>query len=174
MLGLVAVAVLSMLFAREQKRLNQELTQANDKQKRLYVELEQTNEKMAEMIDRLRGGQSRLAQKQAEYDLEQGNLGEGLLWLARSYELALPDDSPLREELRTHLSVAAEQMPRLRASVSLETRSPIGAVMAPPFRAVLTDHRAEHQLASRGEVENAPVSVRARGPSRPSAAIADI
>jgi len=127
--GLVAVAVLSTLFAQEQSRLNQEktrlnvdLTEANAEQKRLNAELAETAKERGEMIARLRTGQSRLAGKQAEYDLQRGSFGEGMLWLARCYELAPPDETALGEELLSQLSVTAEQIPRLRTSATLDTR----------------------------------------------------
>ena len=133
--ALVAVAALSLWFAGEQNRLNSQLVdanqeanalndqlrEANDSQQQLNQELVETNAELAnsnqqrgDMIQSLRTGQSLLAQKQAQYDIEKGHLAEGMLWLARSYELAPEQNEELKREVLGQLSIVSEQIPRLR------------------------------------------------------------
>ena len=151
-LALVAVALVSSYSARaqnrlneqlvdanttqgelldEQKRLNNDLQAAGDEQKRLNDEqtklneqLTKTNEQRNEMIRDLRQGQARLAEKQADFVAEKGDMAESMLWLARSYELADENDEQLRTNLLAKLSIAAERMPRLRSEMTVERITP--------------------------------------------------
>ena len=125
--GLVAVTLMSAFYAREQQRfaqeqneLNSELTTANEKQTELYEEQQRLNEERSRMIDELRSGKSRLARKQAEYDLETGNIAEGMSWLAHSLELTAPEETTFRDDVLARLGLAVNQFPRLQTVVSLE------------------------------------------------------
>ena len=126
--ALVAVAGVSVLAAQNQSRLNNELTAANDEQRETNQALQaktqeqhKTNEALvatnrinAELIRDLKRSQSRLAEKQAEFVKEKGNLAESMLWLARSYELADSQIPRFRRNLLTKLEASAARMPRLR------------------------------------------------------------
>ena len=111
----------------EQKELNKQLTDANDEQKQLNAELKEkteeqnkTNQALAEsnkskeeLIRDLKKSQSRLAEKQAEFVAEKGDLAESMLWLAKSYELADGQSPEYRSNLLSKLEAAGTQMPRL-------------------------------------------------------------
>ena len=130
-LALVAVTIVSGYAARQQAqaaqdqaRLNSQLTQANTEQQKTNEVLTETNRTNEELIRDLKSSQSRLAEKQADFVAEKGDMAESMLWLARSYELADENDQQLRTNLLAKLSIAAERMPRLRSEMAVERITP--------------------------------------------------
>ena len=169
---LFAVAAVSTLAAQNQTKLNGQLTQANQEQKKLNDELKttseeqrKTNEELVEtnrskeqLIRDLKRSQSRLAEKQAEFIAEKGDIAESMLWLNRSYELAAEDDTKTRDGLLTKLQRSAGLMPRLVNERKLNRRD---ASMTSIIRSVLGTGRS----ATGAETSNAsqPTQSRAVG-----------
>jgi serine/threonine protein kinase/WD40 repeat protein/tetratricopeptide (TPR) repeat protein len=125
--GLVAAAILSIFyaveqhrFAEEQNELNSELQASGKAQAELLDEQRRLNDERSRMIDELRTGQARLARKQAEYDIEVGNVADGMGWLAHSLQLASPDDAAFRDDVLGQLGLTVDRFPRLQNVVSLE------------------------------------------------------
>jgi serine/threonine protein kinase len=135
-LALIAVAGISAMAAQQQSELNADLKQANNEQREtneaLQIKTEEqrkTNEQLVasnrtrgELIRDLRRSQSRLAEKQAEFVAEKGDVAESMLWLARSYEHADEDDATTRNRLLAHLTKSATKMPRLVREVPVQSR----------------------------------------------------
>ena len=126
-LALVAVAGVSTFAAQAQSQLNGQLVEEQNAQEKLLDEQRVLNDKLASTIqanEQLIADQQRreadlkrstatLAEKQAEFVAERGNIAEAMHWLSRSFELS----EGKNQNLLARLSVTAQQMPRLHREI---------------------------------------------------------
>ncbi len=118
--ALIAIAGISIAAAQTQATLNDQLTDANkelnqktEEQRVTNQALVESNESKETLIRDLKRSQMRLAEKQAEFVAEKGDLAQSMLWLARGYELAGSDDPKAASRLLSKLTRAATDMPKL-------------------------------------------------------------
>ncbi len=126
-LALIAVAAISTVFAQTQYGLNKEIVDKNEALEETIHEKEElidevtlanrTNEELiADLTKResdLKRSTATLAEKQAEYVAEKGDLAEAMHWISRSYELGEGEN----QSLLAKLSITAQKMPRLRREI---------------------------------------------------------
>ena len=125
--ALIVITGISIAAAQTQSQLNGQLAEANEEEKQLNAELKQktdeqrktnqalveSNKSKEELIRDLKKSQSILAEKQAEFVAEKGDVAESMLLLAKSYELADGQSPEYRRNLLSKLEAAGTAMPRL-------------------------------------------------------------
>ena len=97
----------------EQRELNEQLQLAADVQKKTNEDLAETNRTNEELMRDLKRSTATLAEKQADFVAERGEIAEAMHWLARSYELSEGED----QNLLGRLSITAQQMPNLSREI---------------------------------------------------------
>lgn len=181
--ALIAITGISMVAAQTQAQLNEQLEEANDEQKELNQQQQQlnaalkkktdeqnktnqalveSNRSKEELIRDLKKSQSRLAEKQAEFVAEKGNLAESMLWLAKSYELADGQSPEYRRNLMSKLEAAGTQMPRLVSAVEAR-RTAITPELQDEVRSQMTELRGksdEERMAFVGRMRDSGAFLR--------------
>jgi serine/threonine protein kinase len=107
--ALLAVTILSTLFAISQADFARRLTDANEE---LCHEKVRTQAALRE----LRTSSAWAAVQRGQGLFEQGQLHHGLLWLARGLELAPIEDMKLQQTIRTNLASLRGELPLLRTT----------------------------------------------------------
>ncbi len=129
-LALVAVAVLAVLYALQQKSATAKLADAAE---RIRLEHGHTQAALTESR-RLAAG---LAYDRGQALCESGEIGQGMLWLARSLTLAPDEDPDLQGAIRANLGCWRAQMSTLRAWLE-HGGAVLTAAYSPDGRIILT------------------------------------
>ena len=139
--ALVAIAGISIAAAQTQATLNDQLTDANKElnnktaeQRKTVQALADSNQSKETLIRDLKRSQMRLAEKQAEFVAEKGDLAQSMLWLARGYELAGSDDPKAASRQLSKLTRAATDMPKLVRQSPIENTKSEFALIKHVFR----------------------------------------
>jgi WD40 repeat protein/serine/threonine protein kinase/tetratricopeptide (TPR) repeat protein len=121
--ALVAVTILSTLFALAQARLATQQTQSNEdlrqEQERTAVALKKSTQLALELdlkLGEIRKISVWAAVERGQSLIEQGQLRRGMLWLTRGLELAPADDRNLQNTIRTNLASLRGELPILRTT----------------------------------------------------------
>jgi WD40 repeat protein/serine/threonine protein kinase/Flp pilus assembly protein TadD len=107
--ALVAVTILSTMFALSEADFARRQAQSND-------ELRQEQERTQSALHELRTNSAWAAVQRGQSLFEQGQLHHSLLWLTRGLELAPAEDSNLQHTIRTNLASLRGELAILRAS----------------------------------------------------------
>ncbi len=132
--ALMAIAGISIAAAQTQATLNDQLTDANKELNDKTEDLVESNKSKATLIRDLKRSQMRLAEKQAEFVAEKGDLAQSMLWLARGYELAGGADPQAASRLLWKLTRGATDMPKLVRQSPIENTKSEFALLKHVYR----------------------------------------
>src|SRR5262249_50268270 len=113
--ALVAVTVVSVLFAVAQSRNTQALLDEQKQTQAQQKRAEDASAKLAVELNNSKIQTAHLGAVQGQVLVDQHRLPEGMLWLARALELTPADAPDLRATLRSHLGGLRAEVPVLKA-----------------------------------------------------------